>query len=472
MIRILQFLACCIASGIACAQLTDTTIVSTRITVPPSGAAGWTDIGIDCPPGLIVLSGGISSDSQNVLITSSAPNFVEASLYSQNDGVRTAGTGWYGNVRNRDSAAHPVVLSAVCGLMPNIVVSIGSASVSGATDLGAGVGTLVAQCPANYSAIGGGVDSHTPSQMVVSSSSPTFGAQYISQRPVGAGGAPTGWNGGVRNQGTAIGLMKVAAICTPSAGVSSVVSDTFVAGPGSAAGTSAVCPTGTLALSGGVDSPFYTTTALATTTPQLTGSQPLPIDRPAGSYTSSIGWYGILYNYGPSRATGRVAAVCAALTTSYSVVYEFFNGNLKHYFRTANVVEAAAIDNGAAGAGWIRTGDNFYAYLGGSTTSPGADVCRFYSPRSNSHFYTAFASECASLKAPGSGWNYEGISFRIPTPTNNACVAGTKPVYRLYNNRAQFSDTNHRFTTDFENVAPLQRAGWTYEGVAFCALLL
>ena len=51
-------------------------------------------------------------------------------------------------------------------------------------------------------------------------------------------------------------------------------------------------------------------------------------------------------------------------------------------------------------------------------------------------------------------------------------MPGTKPVYRLYNNRFQFNDTNHRFTTDFENVAPLQRQGWTYEGVAFCALVL
>ena len=472
MTRILQIIACCFVSSIACAQLTETTIVSSRIIAPPSGTDGWTDIGVDCPAGLIVLSGGISSDSQNVLVTSSAPSFVESSLYSQGDGVRSAGTGWYGNVRNLDGAPHPVVMTAVCGLMPNIVVSIGSASVSAATDAGAGVGALIAACPANYSAMGGGVDSHTPSRMTVSSSAPTFGTQYITGRPVGPGGAPSGWNGGVRNQGNAVGLMKVAAICTPTAGVTSVVSDSFFVGAGSAAGSSTLCPIGTVALSGGVDSPFYTTTAVVATTPLLSGAQPLPIDRPPGSYASAVGWYGILYNYGPGLATARVAAVCAPLAQTYAVVYEFFNSTLKHYFRTANVAEAAAIDNGAAGTGWIRTGDNFYAYPGGMSTAPGSDVCRFYSPRSNSHFYTAFTSECASLKAPGSGWNYEGLSFHIPTPSSNACATGTKPVYRLYNNRAQLNDTNHRFTSDFENVAPLQRTGWTYEGVAFCALVL
>ena len=468
--RILYFLACCVMSSVACAQLTDTTIVTTRISALPSLSTGWTDIAIDCPAGLIALSGGVSSDSLLVQVSTSAPSFVEASLYTQPDGLRGAATGWYASVRNLDSVAHPVVLVAVCGLLPKTIVSVASAMVSASTPGGPGIGSLIAQCPANYSAIGGGVDAHLPATMIVGSSSPTFGSQYLADRPVGQGGAPTGWNGNVRNEGPT-GTMKVAAICTPSSGISTVISPSFFAAANSAAGTSATCPAGTLALSGGLDSPNYTTTIITATTPLLNGTNPLPIDRPAGTYTSGTGWYGIYFNYGPGSATARVAAVCAALNPTYQVVYEFFNGGLKHYFRTASVAEAAAIDNGAAGPNWIRTGDNFYATIAGST-SPGSDVCRFYSPRSNSHFYTAFASECASLKAANSGWNYEGFSFRIPLPNLNSCVPGTKPVYRLYNNRFQFNDTNHRFTTDFANVAPLQQQGWTYEGVAFCALSL
>nr|AUN37341.1 hypothetical protein [uncultured bacterium] len=479
MIRIPSFLACCalscLTSGIAFAQLTDTTMVTTRLIAPPSGASGWTDIAVDCPAGLNALSGGVSSDSSAVVVTTSAPRFNDASLFSQLDGVRGPATGWYASVKNLDAnATHPVVLTAVCGLMPGIVVSINSTNVSAAAPEGPGIGVLIAQCPANYSAIGGGIDTHLPGGMFVTSSSPTFGAQYLADRPIGQGGAPTGWNGGVRNQGNAIGLMKVAAVCTPSPGVSSVVSAPFFAPSGQAAGSNATCPAGTLALSGGIDSPFYTTSIITSSTPLINGSpQPfLPIDRPAGSYTSAVGWYGIYSNVGINSSTARVAAVCAAVSPVYTVVYEFFNSTLKHYFRTASTVEAAAIDNGAAGPGWIRTGDNFYAYVSTASTSPGSDVCRFYSSRSNSHFYTGFASECASLKAANSGWNYEGVSFRIPLPTNNSCVPGTKPVYRLYNNRAQFNDTNHRFTTDFENVAPLQRQGWTYEGVGLCALVL
>ena len=55
---------------------------------------------------------------------------------------------------------------------------------------------------------------------------------------------------------------------------------------------------------------------------------------------------------------------------------------------------------------------------GGSNT-PGADVCRFYTPRSNSHFYTAFASECASLNASTS----EASTSRENSSASTACGA-------------------------------------------------
>jgi hypothetical protein len=42
-------------------------------------------------------------------------------------------------------------------------------------------------------------------------------------------------------------------------------------------------------------------------------------------------------------------------------------------------------------------------------------------------------------------------------------------VHRIYNNRFAFNDSNHRFTTRLQEVAPMQALGWRYEGVAFCA---
>ena len=75
-------------------------------------------------------------------------------------------------------------------------------------------------------------------------------------------------------------------------------------------------------------------------------------------------------------------------------VVEFYNTNLGNYFITADAGEAAAIDGGSAGPGWIRTGNSFKS--GGS-----APVCRFYGsqvPGPNSHFYTLAGTECDGLK--------------------------------------------------------------------------
>jgi hypothetical protein len=63
--------------------------------------------------------------------------------------------------------------------------------------------------------------------------------------------------------------------------------------------------------------------------------------------------------------------------------------------------------------------------------------------------------------------------FRMhPVSVNGTCGAGTKPVYRLYNNRA---DANHRYTTDPGVVDQMLARGYLIEGVGsprpviFCA---
>jgi hypothetical protein len=85
-----------------------------------------------------------------------------------------------------------------------------------------------------------------------------------------------------------------------------------------------------------------------------------------------------------------------------------------------------------------------------------AAVCRFYSTGANSHFFTASAGECASLKAlettqrqeaiqfghPFTGWAFEGIAFTVAVPAGaaaaqkaaSACASGTEDIFRAYNN--------------------------------------
>ena len=465
------FCTCFALSASAWGQLTDTTIATNRVTVPASTAASWTDILVTCPSGLVALSGALDSNNFNSIeVTTLAPTFGGAALTFQPDGVRGPADGWYASVKNYDSVARPVALAVVCASLSDVVVSVSSGAVTAGSTSVPGTGGAVANCPSGYSSTGGGIDLALPASMKVSALGPLFGFQYLIDRPAGMGAAPSGWSGNARNEGGA-GTMKVAAVCTQLGGVSTVVTGAFTIGAGVAAGYSAACPAGNIALGGGIDTSDVTKNALTVTTP-LFGSNPqFPADRETGSYTSATGWYGIYYNYGPATTTGNVAVICAPPTPGVTLIYEFYNTGLKHYFRTSSADEAAAIDGGSAGPHWIRTGDNFFAYFP-QYASPGSDVCRFYTFGANSHFYTAFASECASLKAPGSGWTYEGLSFRIPLPAGSACAAGTKPVYRLYNDRFAFNDSNHRFTTDTANIAPLQAQGWIYEGVAFCALNL
>jgi hypothetical protein len=179
-------------------------------------------------------------------------------------------------------------------------------------------------------------------------------------------------------------------------------------------------------------------------------------------------------------APPTTAASIGAANPELVTVYEFYHAGLNHYFRTADTAEAAAIDGGAAGAGWSRTGDDFLAYSAASTPTGATPVCRFYgsmSPGPNSHFYTASTEECDSLKAlqlitPDSEkrWNYEGLAFAVALPSTDGCPAGSSPIYRLYNNGyTKSEDSNHRYTTLQSEYQRLQTAGWDGEGVVMCS---
>jgi len=147
-------------------------------------------------------------------------------------------------------------------------------------------------------------------------------------------------------------------------------------------------------------------------------------------------------------------------------IVEFYNSVLDHYFIALDGVEAAGIDDGAAGPGWSRT----HAAL-----TPGglAPVCRFYGTPGigpNSHFYTAQSAECALVKKDP-GWTYEGTGFYTTRITGSGtCAAGLVPVHRLYNNGfAHGVDSNHRYVTELGLINLMTSRGWIYEGVVFCA---
>ena len=163
-------------------------------------------------------------------------------------------------------------------------------------------------------------------------------------------------------------------------------------------------------------------------------------------------------------------------------VVEYYSPELDHYFISAWTDEVAAID---AGGGFKRTGQAFKAWLrAGDAPARAVPVCRFYASGPNSHFYTADPAECQFLKslearqkgeaaAKGQsfrGWQFEAIAFHALAPAAGACEAGSRPVYRAYNNRAAEEDSNHRFIAQ-ERADAGTPTGWVAEGVAFCSPL-
>jgi len=168
-------------------------------------------------------------------------------------------------------------------------------------------------------------------------------------------------------------------------------------------------------------------------------------------------------------------------TASPQPVVEFYNAILGHYFMTIDPAEIADIEAGKAGPAWVRTGWSFGAHpfpIPPDAACPfpapcGVPVSRFYGTPGlgpNSHFYTADAAEAAGLDRPGTGWSFEKKDFVINVPdAAGQCGPGLVPVYRFYNMRFMFNDSNHRYVTSAAERERMRALGWFDEGVRFCA---
>jgi hypothetical protein len=177
--------------------------------------------------------------------------------------------------------------------------------------------------------------------------------------------------------------------------------------------------------------------------------------------------------YSGSNLTGAVTNVSSlsfncttgvVLSATSNVAIEYYYADWDNYFVTTSPDEIAALDSGAFGGVWARTGQSFKVWTDAS--SGAKPTCRFlttiYAPKS-AHFYTPYRVECAQLQIDPI-WQYEGIAFYIQVPdANGLCAAGTVPLYRLYNN-AMGGAPNHRYTTSLATLNQMVAAGWTFEG--------
>ena len=149
---------------------------------------------------------------------------------------------------------------------------------------------------------------------------------------------------------------------------------------------------------------------------------------------------------------------------------EYYYAAWNYYFVTSFPDEIAALDAGAFGGLWQRTGETFNVWS--VQTGLASPTCRFFStafaPKS-SHFYTPFPIECAAVKNNPS-WLFESIAFYIQIPIgygtgNGSCPQGTNALYRLYNN-GMGGAPNHRYTTNLAIFNTMLAQGWLFEGEA------
>jgi hypothetical protein len=164
-------------------------------------------------------------------------------------------------------------------------------------------------------------------------------------------------------------------------------------------------------------------------------------------------------------------------------IVEFYNTDLKHYVLITDPDEVTAIENGAAGPGWERTGGSLMAYSSATDVAGLVPVCRFYGNTAaggpNSHFFTADPAECAFVRLDP-GWRFEGIAFYVLLAGTTLSAEGgpmarkasvtLRPVHRAYNNGfrpGQPNNGNHRFSTSQQAITSLTNQGWTDEGVVF-----
>jgi probable HAF family extracellular repeat protein len=152
------------------------------------------------------------------------------------------------------------------------------------------------------------------------------------------------------------------------------------------------------------------------------------------------------------------------VVTQTVIAVEYYYAAWNSYFETSFPDEIAALDGGAFGGVWKRTGEAFNVWPQPNANS--SPTCRFFStafaPKS-SHVYTPFAFECTSLKA-NPDRQFEGIAFHIQqADANGLCTEGTVPLYRLYNNGMDGAP-NHRYTTSGSVLNQMMLAGWIFEG--------
>ena len=171
-------------------------------------------------------------------------------------------------------------------------------------------------CPAGYDAIAGGLDNVNSTTFEISDHAPTFSDVPLFQQPNGTRSAANGWHASVINNDSASRQAVVSVVCAPSSGTVVVINSVTVtaagaSGPGSGYQQSD-CPSGQVALSGGIDVAHPEAMKLVATSGFYPGTVNFILDLPPGQNPPPSGWSMLTSNQGPNTGLMKVAAICSS----------------------------------------------------------------------------------------------------------------------------------------------------------------
>ena len=161
------------------------------------------------------------------------------------------------------------------------------------------------------------------------------------------------------------------------------------------------------------------------------------------------------------------------LTVTPTTVVEYFVPSLKKYFITAREGEKTLLSQFPGT--YSLTGMSFVAQIGANPPAGTQPICRYYfsPPLANTHFYgpPADCTLVGSAFAGNTAAKNEGIDFAvaIPDAAGNCPVSSPVKVYRSFNNRSAQNDGNHRYTVSTARYDQMAAAGYSRDGVVFCA---
>ncbi len=174
-----------------------------------------------------------------------------------------------------------------------------------------------AACASGTVLLGGGNAVENDLLMTVTHAAPSWKTVALNNAADGSHGPPIAWRSGARNDDASPRSLNSAAICAPHSAVSTeVASKTMIAGAN--AFVSVGCPSGTVAVGGGVDVSLRAEMRVTSSGPTVGGVRLYAV--PDGTYGAPDGWWAAVQNNSGSAQSIKVAAICQPLAGVWTVV--------------------------------------------------------------------------------------------------------------------------------------------------------